>query len=96
MGPRGGSHETAKPNHEENNTRLGFDKKRLPTGVQKLGSRLVRLGFAVFDPNLRSLTSSRIFDFVMILLGFGKTGPEVRSPVQELRSPNRFCWASAF
>ena len=64
--PRGGGHETAKPNRDQVDTRLGFDKKKLPTGVQKLGSGLLRLGFAVFYPNLRSLTSPRFFDFVRL------------------------------
>ena len=66
MNPRGGGHETAKPNRDKLDTRLGFDKKRLHTGVQELGSGLLGLGFAVFHQNLRSLTSSQIFDFVRL------------------------------
>ena len=66
MDTGGGSHETAKPNRDKFDTRLGFDNKRLPTGVQKLGSGLLRSGFAVFCQNLRSLTSSRIFGFVRL------------------------------
>ena len=63
-GHRGGGHETAKPNHDEIDTHLGFDRNELLNGVPKLGSDVFRSGLAGFDPKLRSLTSSQISSFV--------------------------------
>ena len=65
--PRGGGHETAKPNHWKMSMWLGFVNVCLPTGVPKLGSGLSILGFASFAPKLRSLTSSHISDLVRLL-----------------------------
>ena len=64
--PRGGGPEIAKPNHDEIDMRLGFDRNIPPTEVLKLGLDFFKLGFAFFDLKLRSLTSSQILSFVRL------------------------------
>ena len=51
---RGGSFETAQPNHTKKNTLLGFDIVFLPAGHRKPGSGLSKPGFVGLYQKLRS------------------------------------------